>query len=193
MPLFVRPSAMALHLALALGELGERPSTGRGEQARHDLRVERRPSEATVPRPKELLDVEHAVLQQVAETSAAHKFDCVSRFDVLGEDEHADLRMRRLDLARRAPLVGEAGRHPDVDDHEIGTVAGHGGAARLASAMDATTSCPASMKSRASPRSRAGPRRSRPHGSSAVSVVPAPSSLRMSSIPPWAAIRSAGP
>ena len=43
--------------------------------------------------------------------------------DVLGEDEHADLRVLVLDLLGGArALVGEGGRHADVDHDELGPV-----------------------------------------------------------------------
>ena len=52
----------------------------------------------------------------------------MGRLDVLGEDEHADLRVLGLDPARGpGALVGEARRHPNVDHHEVGPVAGDGG------------------------------------------------------------------
>ena len=84
------------HLALAFGELGERVVVACGEtRPRDDLRVERRAAAGdALGRGEELADVEHAVLEQVAEAAERDELDGVRGLDVLGEHEHADVGMR---------------------------------------------------------------------------------------------------
>src|SRR3954453_15123200 len=70
MPAFVRPSAMSERTSRSRGDSSASGSTGplRREQAAHDLRVQRRAALADAARGvEEVVDVEHAVLQQVAE------------------------------------------------------------------------------------------------------------------------------
>lgn len=63
------------------------------EQSGDDLRVECRAAVCdTTERVEELVDVEDAVFQQVAEASRADQFDRVVRFDVLGEEHDPDRR-----------------------------------------------------------------------------------------------------
>ena len=77
----------------------------------------------------------------------------VLRLDVLGEHEHAGLRVVGADpLGRHQPLVGVRGRHPDVDQRDVGPVAlDRLVAGRSASAAVATTSKPCSRSSAATP------------------------------------------
>src|SRR5512132_1532517 len=50
----------------------------------------------------------------------------VAGFDVLGQDQDADLRMLGPDgLGRDQALVGVAGRHPDVDQRHVGALQSH--------------------------------------------------------------------
>ncbi len=118
------------HLAFALRELGERiVFAPRRDEARDYLRVERR---ATLGNAlgcsEELADLEHAVLEQVAEAAERDQLNGVGRLDVLGEDEHTQLGMHVLELPRRPrALVGEGRRHPNVEDDEVGVLLGDRG------------------------------------------------------------------
>ena len=96
MPALVRPSAISDSTSRSRGgELVERARRlRRADQRRHDLRVERGAALADAARGvEEVVDVEHAVLQQVAEAAArGDELDDVARLDVLGEDEHGGAR-----------------------------------------------------------------------------------------------------
>ena len=111
------------HLALALGQLGERAVGARPrDEARDDLGVERRAALGdALRRGQELTDVEHAVLQEVAEAAERDELDGVRRLDVLREHEDAELRVRLLHVPRgEGALVGERRRHADVEHDEVG-------------------------------------------------------------------------
>ena len=86
----------------------------RGAAARHALGCR-----------KELIDSEHAVLQQIAETALRDELDRLARFDVLRQHEHAQLGMRGLELGRCASALVRVGRrHSNVDDDQVGVVLG---------------------------------------------------------------------
>ena len=106
MPVLVRPSAISSSTSRSRSESsasGPSPPAG-GDQPRDDLRVERRAAGGDpLGGGEELADVEHAVLEQVAEAAERDQLDGVRGLDVLGEHEHADLGVRLLDRrARRA-------------------------------------------------------------------------------------------
>jgi hypothetical protein len=112
------------HLALALGEGVEQGASAPADEGRDHLRVERRAAVGDAfDRVDELRDVAHAVLEQVADARrvVAYELEHVGRLEVLGEDEHRDSRVVTSDLrGRHKPVVGVAGRHPDVDDRDVG-------------------------------------------------------------------------
>ena len=125
-----RPSAISVEdLALAGGERveGGRAAAG-AEQAGDDLGVEggaarRDPGD----RVDELADVGDAVLEQVADAAASRDAQQVGRvpgLDVLGEHQMPTRGVGAAD-GDRGPqaLVGVAGRHPDVDDRDVGSAA----------------------------------------------------------------------
>ena len=96
------------HLALARGELGQGVVfLRRKQQLLHHLGVERRAAvHDAFRRLEKLVDVEHAVLEQVAEAApGADERDRVAALDVLGEDEHRRRRDggRRISTAARMP------------------------------------------------------------------------------------------
>src|SRR5262249_28845575 len=71
---------------------------------------------------EELVDLEDAVLQQVAEAvrPLAEEPQRAARLDHLREDEHADVRMLCADLLRGAgAFVRLRRRHPHVDDRDV--------------------------------------------------------------------------
>ena len=73
---------------------------------------------------QEVVDVEDAVLEQVAEGAGADEVDRVRGLDVLGEQQDPQSGMRRPQGHGGArAVVGVVGRHPDVDDGEVGVVA----------------------------------------------------------------------
>ena len=71
-------------------------------------------------------NVEDALLEQVADAfreflDQPHRIACL---DVLGEDENGCLWLLGPDcLGRDEALVGVGGRHPDVDDRDVGVLA----------------------------------------------------------------------
>ena len=83
------------------------------------------PSVDAMYRVDERGDVGDPVLEQVAAGSwqlleQPHR---VAGLDVLGQHQHADIRVGGTDGRRRAEtFVGEGGRHPDVDDQDVGRV-----------------------------------------------------------------------
>ena len=94
------------HLALARRELVECAAPGRGDQRGHHLRVQRRAARGHAPRRlEEVVDVEHAVLEQVAEAAAGgDELDDVAGLDVLGEHQHRRVRVLAADpAAARVP------------------------------------------------------------------------------------------
>ena len=96
----------------------------RRDQRLHDLRVQdAAAARDLVQRADHLVDVGHALLQQVAEAFRAVFQQVVGVLLVreLREDDDPDRGMRRPDLAGGAdPLVGVRGRHPDVGQHRVG-------------------------------------------------------------------------
>ena len=110
------------HLALARGELAERVAAA-GEQLRDDFGIERAAARGhPVQRVEELGDVRDPVLEQVADPLRApgDQLGGVPLLDPLGQDEHAGVRPAVPDHQGRAQaLVGEGGRHPDVDDDRV--------------------------------------------------------------------------
>src|SRR5437763_14058394 len=115
---------------------------------------------------------------------------------MLGEYEHAQLRVRVLDLARRArALVGEARWHPDVEDDEIGVLLGDRGQQAIGVAERRDDLMAAVFEESCEPLAQQHLvlRDHDPHGSSAIRVVPAPCSLSMRSVPPRATTRSERP
>ena len=83
------------HLAFALGQVSQRiirPAAS-GDKARNDLRIERRPAARNAPGcGKEVVHLENAVLEEVAEAAVRDELDCMGRLDVLGEHEDAEVR-----------------------------------------------------------------------------------------------------
>src|SRR5215471_11556719 len=76
----------------------------------------------------EVTDVGDAVLQQVTDARwrPSEQFRRGLRLDVLGEHQHADLRVVGVDrLGGAQSLVGMGGRHAHVDDGHIGQVRVH--------------------------------------------------------------------
>ena len=143
------------HLALARRSARRADRRRAGRAARDDLRVERRAAAATRSRGvEELADVEHAVLEQVAEAAERRRARPRGVVSMCWESTSTPtLGVRVLDLARRAgALVGVRRRHADVEHDEVGPLAGDGGrAARRRRPATATTSWPPSANSRARP------------------------------------------
>ncbi len=76
---------------------------------------------------EEVVDVEHAVLEQVAEGSRADEVDRVRGLDVLGEQQDPQLGIGGTQEHGGArAVVGVVGRHPDVDDGEVGSLVPYG-------------------------------------------------------------------
>jgi len=119
----------AEHLAFARGELGQGVVVlRRKEELLHDLGVERRAAVADAfRRLEEVVDVEHAVLEEIAEAAAgADERDGVAALHVLGENEHRRVGMEPADLhGRQHPLVLVGRGHPHVDEGEIRLVLGN--------------------------------------------------------------------
>src|SRR5438128_2088994 len=117
-------------------------------------------------------------------------------FRCAGRGRARQLWMRLLDLLRcpRA-LVDEGRRHPDVDDCEIGIVLGDRAqqSTRVPQGSDNLVSAVLEEPPEAPAKQHLILGDHDPHGSSAVTVVPAPSSLSMRSVPPRAATRSERP
>ena len=112
------------HLALARREGVERiVAAAAAEHVRDDGRVEHRPAgRDALDGIGEQREVGHAVLEQVADAlgAVADQVDRVALLGVRAEHEHADVRLRRADLQRRAqPVVGVVGRHLHVDDRDV--------------------------------------------------------------------------
>ena len=106
------------------------------EQLRDDLGVDRRAAGSDAPRGgKELVDVGHAVLQQVADAAAAaaQQIGGVALLDVLAEDQNRDLGLAAAQLDRGAhALVGLRRWHPHVDDREVGPMLIRGASSAVA-------------------------------------------------------------
>ena len=118
------------HLALARGQLVDGVvAAPPADELRDDRRVERRAALPHTPdRGGELAHVGDPVLEQVADALGAlgEQLHRVRRLDVLGEDEHADLRIRLADLLRGPEAFVRVRRwHADVDDDDVRRVAAH--------------------------------------------------------------------
>ena len=185
-------------LVLARRELVQRiVLRARREQPRDDLRVERRPAFRDALRcGQELSDLEHPVLEQVAEASERHELDRVGRLDVLGQDEDAHVRMRGLDLAcRPGALVGVRRAASGCRPRRGPGGSGHGaGETPRRPPATPTTSWPRSANSR--PR----PSRSSAWSSAIMTRTAAPrqrgpgaGALSTRNVPPAATTRSARP
>ena len=128
MPVLVSPSAISSSTSRSRSDSsssGPSPPAGR-RRPRHDLRVERR---AAAGDPfggvEELADVEHAVLEQVAEAAERHELDGVAVSMCWESTSTPTSGWASLDRTRGArALVGEGGRHADVDDDEVGAMSG---------------------------------------------------------------------
>ena len=161
------PSATSCeHLALARRQAapaapsarsrGEQPETTCGSSAVPPL-------DDAAQRRDEVLDVGHAVLEQVAEPLGMlgehPRRD--ARLDVLGEDHDRDPRDgARGSRARREALVGVRRRHADVDDRDVGRVLVDGAQQLLGVVGLGGDLEPAlAQQRRRSPRARAGCRR----------------------------------
>jgi hypothetical protein len=113
-------------LQLALGQRVQGRTAP--HERRDDHRVERTATASDAPdRVEELVDVEHAVLQQVAEPlPAADQLERELRLDVLGQHQDPDGGEPFPDLGGGArPLVEVTGRHPHIGDHDVRLVLGH--------------------------------------------------------------------
>ena len=113
--------------------------------------------------------------------------------DVLGEDEHADARVRALDRVRGAgALVGEGRRHADVEHHEVGRQRGDRleQAGRVADRRADLVAGVVEEPGEPFAQQHLVLGDHDPHGSSATSVVPGPFETT-SNEPPCAATRSA--
>src|SRR3954451_4447758 len=114
-------------LSLARAECRQRvlPPTA-PDEARDDFGIECR---AAFPDPthavNEAVDVRDAVLQQIADALrvVGQQLERVGLLDVLGEHEHARLRLLGPDgRGRTQTLVGLRRRHADVDQRDVGLV-----------------------------------------------------------------------
>src|SRR4051794_34726048 len=190
----------AEHLALARGELLERVVLApAAEQPRDHLGVERR---AALPHPAhrvvEVLDVPDAVLEQVADALgvAADQLERIALLDVLGEHEHADVRLARADVDRGAQaVVGVGRRHAHVGDRDVRLVGAHLadevlGVARLGDDVEARV---LEQPGDALAQQDTVVGDDYAHGISALRMVPRPGGLSSSSRPSRAATRSASP
>src|SRR5581483_445625 len=112
------------------GERRERAGVAAGvQQAADDFGVERGAARGD-PRDRvgELGDVGDPVLEQVTDPAGAggEQVGGVPGLDVLGKHQDAHARVVAADRGRGAQaLVGVAGRHPHVDDRDVGCVGGH--------------------------------------------------------------------
>src|SRR4051794_19361897 len=119
-----------------------------------------------------------------------------AHLDVLGEEHDPDRGMAAANLVRGPdPLVGLRRRHADVHDRHVGFVVVERGdqllrVLRLGDDLDAFA---AEERSDALAHEPAVVGDHDPHGSSAVTTVPAPRGLRMRRVPSSAATRSASP
>ena len=108
-------------LPLPLGQTRQWTTTGRRNEPRDDLGVQRRAAKRdALRRGEELADLEDAILEQVAESGSGNELDRVGGLYVLGQHKYTDIGMPVLRLPRGArTFVGVRGRHAYVDDHEV--------------------------------------------------------------------------
>ena len=157
MPLFERPSATSCSTSCSRGVSACSGPASRllCQQPRDDLGVEGRAAGDHAPqRADELRDVADAVLEQVAEALRAlgEHARGGAQVDVLGEDHDRRSGVARAQLLRGAhALVGEVGRHPDVDDRDVGAVLVDVAQQLLGAGACATTSIPAPRSSATMP------------------------------------------
>ncbi len=81
-------------------------------------------------RADEIVDVVSPLLQHVAPParSLTQQHEREARFQILREDEHADIRAGAAQLSGRLnSFIGERRRHADVGEHDVGLVGVHGG------------------------------------------------------------------
>ena len=109
------------HLALPVAEHveGVRPDERLDEQGVH----ERAPGGHPLERALEHVAAQHVVLEQVpdARRRPVEEHGGVRGDEVLREHEHADVRVPGADeVGEPQALVGVGGRHPDVEQHDVG-------------------------------------------------------------------------
>ena len=111
------------HLSLAGGQRRQRivAAPAHAEQLRDDLGIQCRATVAdATQRVQEIVDIQHPVLEQVAESAGGDQVDGVPALDVLREQHHADFRVVPLHLPGGArTVVGEVRWHPDVDHRQV--------------------------------------------------------------------------
>src|SRR3954447_18679981 len=169
----------------------------RSEQTPDDLRVKRRASRGDAgQRVEEVVDVEHAVLEQVAEAAAGHQLDRVASLDVLREQQDAEVRVGRSQAAcYLCAIVGVIRRHADVDDRHVGLGLVDGGFKRVGvgGPGDDLVAGIVEQAGASLPTQRPALSDHDPHGTTASTVVPCPSLLASASAPPSALTRSPRP
>ncbi|HSD80007.1 MAG TPA: hypothetical protein VLB47_05075, partial [Solirubrobacteraceae bacterium] len=118
------------------------------------------------------------------------------RLDVLGQHQHAEVRVLLLDVrGGPCPLVGERRRHADVEHHEVGPVASHPGpqVAGVSARGDDLVAAVHEEPGEALAQQDLVLGDHDSHGSSTVNLVPDPRSLSIRSVPLCAPTRSASP
>src|SRR5262249_18968166 len=146
----------------------------------------------------ELGQVGDSVLQQVADPAGviSQQLERVARADVLGQHEHAELRVACAQLPRRPQALVRVGRrHADVHDRDIGALLLHLAkqlvrVARLANDFEPRLG-EQTRHSLAQEHGVVGDHDTQ--GISALSRVPAPGGLSRTSVPPSASTRSESP
>ena len=129
---------LAQHVALTRRQLVQRRLLAASvlrDQRLDDLRIDHRAAFChSADRGDELTDVLHALLQEVGASRAPvlQERERVGRVRVLAEHDDADLRVRLVQpLGGLDPLVGVAGRHADVGDHDVWPLHVDGGEERI--------------------------------------------------------------
>jgi hypothetical protein len=151
-----------------------------------------------VQRVEELRDVCDPVLEQVADPvrAAGDQFGGVPLLHPLGQHEHADVGPLVPDHQGRAqPLVGEGGRHPDVDDNRVRGIRGHRAQELLAVALGGGHLVPGlgEQPGQSLPQEHGVLGDDYPHGSSAAMIVGPPLGDSTESRPSTPDTRSARP
>ena len=132
MAAFVRPWAISASVSRSRGvSCGERvlarAGCGRAQRG-DDLAVQRGAAAGdAVTASRKRAHLADALLEQVADPALARRQQLagVDRLDVLGEDQHGQVRVAAARLERGAdPLVGERRRQAHVDDGQVRLVAG---------------------------------------------------------------------
>ena len=200
-PAFERPSAMSPSTSSSrwVSSLQRALGAPAGEELRDDFRVEcGAPFRHAANGVDEVLDVEDAILQQVADPAAAggEQLGRVGVLDVLRDDEDRHLRHGSPQLERGAQaLVAEARRQADVDDRDVGLLAARrmDQCVAVGDGVDDREAVVAQQPGEpvAEQREVFGDQDS--HGSSARSVVPPSDGLTMSSVPSSASTRRRRP